>query len=57
MPEPYEIWVGHVVASTIPVMSITFFKFLPNSVEFKAPGDIWNPLSKTVLSKCCFILE
>ena len=25
------------------------------TVDFKAPGKLWNPLSKTVLSKCSFI--
>ena len=31
---------------------------LPGTVflsGFKTPGELWNPLSKTVLSKCCFI--
>ena len=28
---------------------------LPNSVEFKAPEELWNPLSKTVLRECSFI--
>ena len=28
---------------------------LPYSVDFKAPLELWNPLSKTVLSKCSLI--
>ena len=28
---------------------------LPYSVDFKAPGELWNPLSKTVLSKSDFV--
>ena len=28
---------------------------LSYSVDFKAPGELWNPLGKTVLIKCSFI--
>ena len=28
------------------------YQVLSYSVDFKAPGEIWNPLSKTVLSDC-----
>ena len=31
------------------------YKLLTYSVNFKAPGELWNPLSKTVLHKCSFI--
>ena len=31
------------------------YQVLPNSVDFKAPGELWNPLGKTVLNKCSFI--
>ena len=31
------------------------YQVLPCAVNFKAPGELWNPLSKTVLSKCSFI--
>ena len=31
------------------------FQVLPYSVDFKAPRELWNPLIKTVLSKCSFI--
>ena len=32
-----------------------FYLVLPYAVDFKAPGELRNPLSKTVLSKCSFI--
>ena len=28
---------------------------LTYSIDFKAPGELWNPLSKAVLSKCSLI--
>ena len=31
------------------------YQLLPYSVDFKAPGELWNPLSKTVLSKYSFV--
>ena len=31
------------------------YQVLPYSVDFKAPREFWNPLSKTVLSECSFI--
>ena len=31
------------------------YQVLPYSVDFKALTEIWNPLSKTVPSKCSFI--
>ena len=31
------------------------YQVLPYSVDFKAPRELWNPLSKTVLSKYSFI--
>ena len=33
------------------------YQVLPYSVDFKAPGELWDPLSKTVLSKCSFIWD
>ena len=30
---------------------------LPYSVDFKAPGELWNPLSKTILNKRSFIWD
>ena len=30
-------------------------RVLPYSVDFKAPEELWNSLSKTILSKCSFI--
>ena len=31
------------------------YQVLPYSVDFKAPRELWNPLSKTPLSKCSLI--
>ena len=28
---------------------------LPYSMDFEAPGELWNPLSKTAFSKCSVI--
>ena len=33
------------------------YQVLPSSVDFNAPGKLWNPLSKTVLSKRKFIWD
>ena len=33
------------------------YQVQPYSVDFKAPRELWNPLSKTVLSKCSFIIR
>ena len=33
------------------------YQVLPNSTDFKAPGELWNLLSKTVLSRCGLILN
>ena len=32
------------------------YQVLPYSVDFKAPQEFWNPLSKTVLGKFSFFL-
>ena len=29
--------------------SCEIYKILPYSVDFKAPGELWNPMSKTAL--------
>ena len=42
----------------MPARPVTFYLVLPYSVDFKAPRELWNPLSKstkTVLSKCSLI--
>ena len=31
------------------------YQVLPYSVDFKAHGELWNPLNKTVFGKCRFI--
>ena len=56
MPETNKNWLG-------PVNSCVYYAYhtgeiylvLPYSMAFKAPGELWNPMSKTVLSKYSFI--
>ena len=33
------------------------YQELPCSVDFKAPEELWYPLSKTIFSKCSLILN
>ena len=56
MPETCENWLGF-VNSCIYYARQThkIYHVLPYSVDFKAPGELWNPLSKAVLSRCNFI--
>ena len=56
MPETCENWLGLVnsyVYSTRQTREI--YQVLPYSVDFKAPQELWNPPSETVLSKYSFI--
>ena len=52
MPETYENWFD-IVNSCIYYIHQTheIYQVLPYSVDFKTPGELWNRLSKTVLSK------
>ena len=56
MPEICENWLS-LVNSCIynACQTHEIYQVLPYSVDFKAPGALWNPLSKTVLSKFSFI--
>ena len=56
MPETCEIWLG-LVKSCLYYARRTrkMYQVLPNSVDVKAPGEMWNPLGKTVLNKYSFI--
>ena len=58
MPKTCENWLG-LVNSCIYYAHQTheIYQVQPYSVDFKAPREHWNPLSKTVhvLSKCSFI--
>ena len=38
-----------------PRQTCEIYQVLPHSFVFKALGQLWNPLSKTVLIKCSFI--
>ena len=59
MSETCENWLG-IVNSCIYYASQTreIYQVLPYSVNFRAPGELWNPLSKTENSrnKCIYIL-
>ena len=33
------------------------YQVLPYAIDFKAFGELWNLLSKTVLSECSFIVR
>ena len=52
MPETGEIWLG-IVNSCVYCARQTreIYQVLPYLVDLKAPGELWNPLSKTVYSK------
>ena len=40
----------------LPARPVIFTRYwLPYTVDFKAPGELWNPQSETVLSKCSFV--
>ena len=49
MPETNENWLG-LVNNYIYYACQTseIYQVLPNSVDFKAPGELWNPLSKKI---------
>ena len=52
MPETCEIWLGLVNSCTYYAhQTHEIYLVLPYSVGFKAPGELWNPLGKTALSK------
>ena len=56
MPETCENWLDPVNSCIYyAYQTCEIYELLPYSVDFKAPGELWNPLSKTVLSKCSFI--
>ena len=58
VPENCEKWLG-LVNSCIyyPHKSCEIYQVLPYSVDFKAPRELWNSLSKVVRSKCNFIWD
>ena len=56
MPETCESWLSLVNSCVYYALKThEIYQVLPYSVDFKAPGELWNPLSKAVLSKCSFI--
>ena len=55
MPNTCENWLGHVnIYVYYAYKTHEVYQILPYSVDFKAPSELWNPLSETVLSKCSF---
>ena len=56
MPEACENWLC-LVNSCVYFAQQTreIYQVQSYSLDFKAPEELWNPLSKTVLSKCSFI--
>ena len=56
MPETCENWPG-LVNSCIYYAHQTheIYQVLPSSVDFKAPMELWNLMSNTVLNKCSFV--
>ena len=47
MPETYENWPG-ILISYYAGQTRKIYQVMPNSVDFKAPGELWNPLNKIV---------
>ena len=54
MPENSENWLGFVNSNYCVCQTTEIYQVLSYSVDFKAPGELWNPLSKTVLNRCRF---
>ena len=51
MPETCESWFRFVnIYIHYAHQTQEIYQVQPWSVDFKAPGELWNPLSKTVLS-------
>ena len=56
MPKTWEYWHGLVKGCIYyAYQTHGIYQILPYSMDFKAPEELWNPLSKTVFGKCSFI--
>ena len=56
MVETCENWLGHVNSCVYYARQTReIYQVPPYSVDFKAPGYLWNPFIKTVLTECSFI--
>ena len=54
MPETCEKWLDLVIICIYYApQTREIGQVLPYSLDFKAPGELWNPLCKTIL-KCSF---
>ena len=58
MPETWGNWLS-ILHSCVCYAHQTrnIYYVLPNSVDVKAPIELWNPLSKKVIRKCSFALS
>ena len=56
MPETSDNWLGLVNSCIYYAYQIhEIYQVLSYSVDFKAPGELWNPQGKAVLSQRSFI--
>ena len=53
MPETCENWLD--LVNSCVYYACEIYQVPPYSVDFKAPRELWNPMSKTVLGKWSFI--
>ena len=53
MPETFENWFSLVNRCIYHAhQTCEIYQVLPYSMDFKAPWELWNPLSNTVRNKC-----
>ena len=60
MPETCKNWLCRVnswdnYSNQLTIATSEIDQVVPNSVEVKAPGERWNPLTKTMISKSNFV--
>ena len=56
MPKTCENWLGLVNSYVYYThQTCVIYQVFPYYVDFKAPGELWNPLSETVINRCSFI--
>ena len=56
MTETYESWLSLENSCIYYVrQNHEIYQVLPNTVDYRSPRELWNPLCKAVLNKCNFI--